>query len=185
MVTPDEKYIISGDYYGEIKIWDLKTFQEIKTLEGHFDQISSIVLLSNNKYIISASYDRTIRLWDITSGKELQRFEGYRYWIFSLTTFFNDRYIAFGYGGIIKIWDIKNKQELAQLISFKDEEWLAFTSDNYYNCSKNAKKYFFFQDNTKEEIQFLPSLVYEKFKKFKITLQSDTKKELKNETKNS
>jgi len=39
------QYLGSGSYDGTIKIWDLETGKLLKTLEGHTDGVSSLVLI--------------------------------------------------------------------------------------------------------------------------------------------
>ena len=51
-----------------IKLFDLNTFEFIKTISGHYLEVNSIVKVSNSK-ISSCSDDTTVRIWDINSGK--------------------------------------------------------------------------------------------------------------------
>ena len=50
-----------------IKIWDLETFECLKTLNGHSDRVKKIEKLPNDR-ILSCSSDHTIKLWDIGTG---------------------------------------------------------------------------------------------------------------------
>jgi len=62
-ITPDGKYIVSGSNDKTIKLWDIKSGEEIRTFEGHSDSVNSVVITPNGKYIVSGSND--IKLWDI------------------------------------------------------------------------------------------------------------------------
>lgn len=44
----------------------------IRTLEGHTNNISSLKYSTDGKRIITASYDDTVRIWDVDSGKCVQ-----------------------------------------------------------------------------------------------------------------
>ena len=57
-------YLVSGDYVGEIKIWNTDTGSVLKTLTGHSGWVSSIVVLPNGN-LASGSIDRTIIIWSI------------------------------------------------------------------------------------------------------------------------
>lgn len=52
-----------------IYIWNLETRQCIDMLQGHSDEINSIVFMPNGENIVSSSNDMTIRVWNI--GKNL------------------------------------------------------------------------------------------------------------------
>ncbi|RLA79325.1 MAG: hypothetical protein DRG78_13150, partial [Epsilonproteobacteria bacterium] len=73
-VSPDEKYIASGGNGNVIKIWDIKTAKEIKTLYQHNDRRDWILFIkfsSDGKYIISADSgrDSEIKYWNLITGK--------------------------------------------------------------------------------------------------------------------
>lgn len=73
-LSGDEKYLLSGDWDGEIKLWNFHTGKEIKTFTGHTNWVESVAFSRNNKYILSSSRDRTVRLWDIAAGSEIVQF---------------------------------------------------------------------------------------------------------------
>jgi WD40 repeat protein/uncharacterized caspase-like protein len=68
--SPDGKTFASV-YDDTVKLWDVASGRELRTLKGHSDWISSITFGQNGKYLISGSADTTIRIWDVSSGKEL------------------------------------------------------------------------------------------------------------------
>ncbi|HCQ21643.1 MAG: hypothetical protein AN481_02990 [Aphanizomenon flos-aquae LD13] len=69
--SPDGKTLISGSQDKTIKLWNLETSQEIKTLSGHSDHICSVVYSPNGQILASASKDKTVKLWSVASGKEI------------------------------------------------------------------------------------------------------------------
>jgi WD40 repeat protein len=58
---------VSGSNDNTLKLWDVKSFKEVKTLEGHISCVSSVVFSANGKYFASGSFDKTIKLWDVRS----------------------------------------------------------------------------------------------------------------------
>ena len=73
-ITPDGKYIVSGSRDNTIKLWDIKSGEEIRTFEGHSRWVTSVAITPDGKYIVSGSDDKTIKLWDIKSGEEIAQF---------------------------------------------------------------------------------------------------------------
>ena len=71
--------LVSGSWDGTLKIWDLKTYQEIRTLSGHEDVIKSVAVSADTKHIISGGFDNIVRLWCFHTGKLLSCFEGHSY----------------------------------------------------------------------------------------------------------
>jgi len=46
----------------DITVWDLETFQMIRTLRGHLDDV--LTFSSSGGYIFSGSADGTVRIWN-------------------------------------------------------------------------------------------------------------------------
>ena len=69
--------LVSGSHDGTLKIWDLKTYQEIRTLSGHKGWIKSVAVSADTKHIISGGDDNIVRLWCFHTGKLLSCFEGH------------------------------------------------------------------------------------------------------------
>jgi len=54
-----------------IKIWDLRSGDELANLVGHAGAIRTTAFSPNNRILASGSDDTTVKLWDIEKGKEL------------------------------------------------------------------------------------------------------------------
>jgi len=73
--SPDGKQIISGSYYDKtIRIWDVATGREIRSLFMRGNGISYVMLSPDGKQIISSSsaLPGYIIIWDTNTGKELR-----------------------------------------------------------------------------------------------------------------
>jgi len=67
--SPEGKYIISGSFDGDMKLWDIASGREIRTLHGHRGQIRSVSFSSDGKYAVSGADDGTLRIWNVSTGQ--------------------------------------------------------------------------------------------------------------------
>ncbi|MHC5825765.1 MAG: WD40 repeat domain-containing protein, partial [Nostoc sp.] len=61
--SPDGKTLSSGSYDHTIKLWNLATGEQIRTLTGHSEQVYSLAFSPDGKTLVSGSCDNTIKIW--------------------------------------------------------------------------------------------------------------------------
>ncbi len=71
--SSDGKFIVSYSWDNTVKIWDVKTFSEIRTFIGHTDQVWSASISHDNKFVASGSMDRTFIIWDVETGEKIHQ----------------------------------------------------------------------------------------------------------------
>jgi WD40 repeat protein/transcriptional regulator with XRE-family HTH domain len=76
-ISPDGMYALTGGTDGIIRLWDVRSGEEIRQFLGHTGSISGSIFSPDGKRILTGSADKTARLWDLTTGKELHKFTGY------------------------------------------------------------------------------------------------------------
>lgn len=69
--TPNSQLIMSGDYSGNINLWDLKKQKLIKTIQSHDNIITSITFHNKKNNFLTCSEDSTIKLWSLYSNRQL------------------------------------------------------------------------------------------------------------------
>jgi len=80
--SPDGKMLASGSMppmplphkeLAEIKLWDLKTAKELRTLRGHAGAVGSLVFTADGKTLASGGgrFDGRVKLWDVATGTDL------------------------------------------------------------------------------------------------------------------
>ena len=67
---PDGRTLASGSDDHSIKLWDMASGQELRTLSGHFDEVESVAFSPDGRTLASCSMDHSIKLWDVASGRE-------------------------------------------------------------------------------------------------------------------
>ncbi len=76
MFNSDGSKFAIGDKKGMIQLWDVSTWKEEQTLDGHADAITSINFSPDGRSIASTGKDGTVRLWNIDNGQQIQSISG-------------------------------------------------------------------------------------------------------------
>ncbi|KAG9092710.1 hypothetical protein FS749_015500, partial [Ceratobasidium sp. UAMH 11750] len=87
-----------------------------QTLEGHTNQINSVVYSPDGAYIASGSSDKTVRIWDARTGQPVdQPLQGHTSTVFSVAYSPDGAYIASGScDTTVRIWDAQTCQPVGQ-----------------------------------------------------------------------
>ena len=106
--SPDGETLVTAGGYSEsaIKLWDVRTRQQIGSLESHRSWVSCLKFLPDRKTLASSSADRTIRLWDIGTRRLVRtlRARGGELWTFDVSP--DGRLLASGgKDGSVMMWD--------------------------------------------------------------------------------
>ena len=112
--SPDGKYALSGGGEGAIKLWEIATGRELKTVGINSDTISCIDISPDGRYAFTGSYNNKIlKMWDVATGKEIRTFTGHSYRVDSVTFSPDGRYALSGSADkTLKLWDIATGKEI-------------------------------------------------------------------------
>jgi WD40 repeat protein len=66
--SADGKWAATGQANGEIKLWDLTTMKDPKTLSGHSGAVTAVRFTPDNGKLVSVSQDKTLRRWNVADG---------------------------------------------------------------------------------------------------------------------
>lgn len=69
-VSPDGKYLLTGDAVGVCFLWDAQTYRRKWTWKGHTRDITAAVFLPDSQRVLTASTDNTVAQWDVKTGQE-------------------------------------------------------------------------------------------------------------------
>ena len=123
--SPNGRYIASGGWDNNVKIWDAQTGKCVKTFKGHNSAILDVVFSKDGKTLISSSKDETIKFWSIPHGTIIHQITGHSGWIMSIGLNANGSILASGGSDeTISLWDLAAKQdtalELRRFLGHKD-----------------------------------------------------------------
>ena len=69
--TPNPKLIMSGDYNGNLNLWDLEEQKLLKTINAHSKPINNITFHKKKNQFLTCSEDSTVKLWSFYSNRML------------------------------------------------------------------------------------------------------------------
>ena len=135
--SPDGRYLASGSGDDTIKIWEVATGKELRTLTGHSSLVSSVVYSPDGRYLAGGSWDNTIKIWEVATGKELRTLNGHSDWVESVVYSPDGRYLASGSrDNTIKIWEVATGKQLRTLTGHSSPVFsVAYSPDGRYLAS--------------------------------------------------
>jgi len=139
--SPDGRTLASGSADNTIKLWDVATGQELRTLTDT-TQVSSVTFSPDGHTLASGSQDNTIKLWDVASGQLLRKFSGHAGEIATVAFSPDGHTLASGSDDkTIKLWDVATGHELRTLTGHSALIYaVAFSPDGRILASCSADK---------------------------------------------
>ncbi|TIA73404.1 hypothetical protein E3P84_02536 [Wallemia ichthyophaga] len=65
-ISPDNRMVAAGSLDTKVRVWDVKTGNQLERLTGHKDSVYSVAFSPDGKSLISGSLDRTLKIWDLS-----------------------------------------------------------------------------------------------------------------------
>lgn len=114
-LMPDNVYFISAGLDKKLKIIEIDTGEEIKTLIGHTDLVTSINLNPAGDKFITTSKDGTIRIWDFMSGLQLKKIRAHEGGVYSAKFDPSGKYIISGGDDfLVKLWNASTGELISE-----------------------------------------------------------------------
>ena len=95
-----------GDEFGTVRLWDLETGQNIRTLDGHPSDVRSVAFSRDGGTLAIASGYSSLSLWDAATGTQKRQLGGYTGSVSSVAFSPDGRTVARGsWDSTIRLWD--------------------------------------------------------------------------------
>ena len=148
--SPDGTILASGDWDGDVRLWDVASGQLKNTLQGPTGEgeVRSVSFSPDGTTLASAGLDTTIRLWDVASGQlkntlENTRTRSGRSHVHSVSFSPDGKTLATANKEEILLWDVDSGQlkntleghkfQIHSVLFSPDGKTLATTSGGYWN----------------------------------------------------
>ncbi|HEX7556078.1 MAG TPA: WD40 repeat domain-containing protein [Leptolinea sp.] len=116
-ITPDGRQVVSGSNVSMINVWDLKSGNLLRSLEGAL-RINALAITPDGQKVIAGSEDTVLKIWDLESGTMLGSLNGHTGPVTSVMVTRDGRYVisgaSWGWATLqkvtVKVWDLETRQ---------------------------------------------------------------------------
>lgn len=150
-ISPDGKYGVTASFDKSVRLWDMKTGEEVRKFYGHEGtfrkgMVNSAKFSPDGRFIISAGSDTTLRLWEVETGQLVRTFRGHKDAV-RMAQFSKDgrMIISGGTDSDVRIWDVATGKTIkifkghsegyASGVSLLGVAGVGFTPDNRHAIS--------------------------------------------------
>ena len=134
-LSPDDRYLVTGDEQGFIKVWDLSDLREVVTLHGHFREVLSVTFDTDGRRIMSSGND-AIKVWDPEIDRKYLDLLGHQSVCFIAFSPDSQRLVSASEDRTLKVWDLVSGSEVLTLCGHRGKVWsAAFTLDGKHIIS--------------------------------------------------
>lgn len=179
-IDPQHFYLLSCGADKNIKVWDMKTFNLIKILEGHAEPVYNLLHIEYNKrnFLCSSSSDNTIKIWSLKTFKLCKTLYGHKSTPYAIAYINKKKILISGdWEGKIIMWSVKTWSMVFCFETEGNEIWSLFfdiSREQIVIGSKGVDNLFFYDFYSGKNIKNhgLPHFTNPSFVKFIFQINS-------------
>ncbi len=112
-VSPDERWLVSGDRGGDIVVTDLETQQCVRRLHPNDKEITRVLFSPDGSQLATVGQNSKVWLWRSGTWEPIAELAGHTYTINGLAWNPSGEWLATGdRGGDVIVWDVKQQTKL-------------------------------------------------------------------------
>ncbi len=117
--------------FGEVRVWDATTCQEVITLEGDPKYVQAVAISADGKTVVSAGKEAGAKVWDVAPGKARFALTGHEGEVRAVALAADGKMAATaGEDGTVRLWDVGTGKERKKWKAHKEGvEALALSAD--------------------------------------------------------
>jgi WD40 repeat protein len=120
-LSPNNRVLASASADNTIRLWDVISGNELRTLTGHGGWVKCVAFSPDGKLLASGSNDRSVRVWDVETGRELHLLAGHSAPVEALTFSADGRWLVSGSAdNTAKLWESSTGREVNTLKGHSD-----------------------------------------------------------------
>jgi WD40 repeat protein len=105
--SPDSKTLATGGYDRLIKLWDVASGKELRTLKDHSDTVYGLAFDPDGKLLASGAADRAVKVYDVATGKLRYTLGESTDWVYAVAWSPDGRHLAAaGVDKSIRVWEV-------------------------------------------------------------------------------
>jgi WD40 repeat protein len=113
-LSADGRRAVSASSDNTLKIWDVDSGMEVRTLAGHSSFVNGVALSADGRLAVSASADKTLKVWDVGTGRELSTLAGHKAAVNGVALSADGRRaVSASSDNTLKVWDLDMRNVLA------------------------------------------------------------------------
>jgi eukaryotic-like serine/threonine-protein kinase len=115
--SPDGLRLAMGSVKNTVKIYDVQTYRELQTLQGHTGDVYAVAFSPDpgGRWVASAGEDSVVKLWNSRTGELVRSFRGHTGLVSSLAfTRDGGRLFSGGRDKKVKVWDVSQLDKRQQ-----------------------------------------------------------------------
>lgn len=120
-ISPDGKWMASAHSQGNVELWDLERRNHWRTLDGHYEMVTSVEITPDGEKVLTGAWDQTIISWDTSNNFALSHREKRDLNAFSVVALPDSRRAIFAGASENDRYDL----EIRNIITWKSPSTLA------------------------------------------------------------